>query len=120
VHRIACLPEIDCVESGRCPAHGPKAPLGFLNKVEQRVRVLISRGQRRGERALERGKRGDQVTPMVDRARRRAQAARAFGRFANSFASGLYSLVVDDRAATDDRTLGRPRAPIGRSPARRG
>jgi hypothetical protein len=87
VHRTACLPEIDCLESGRCPAHGPKAPLGFLNEVEQRVCVLISRGQRRGARAIERGKRGDQVTPMVARPGRRAQAAHAFGRFANSFAS---------------------------------
>ena len=99
MHRAACLPEIDCFESGRCPPHGPKMPLGFLNKVEERVSVPISRGQGRGERALERGKRCAQVTSMVDRPVRRAQAVQAFGRFANAFASSLDGFVVDDRAS---------------------
>ena len=57
MHRAACLPEIDCFESGRCPRHRPQMPLGFLNKVEERVSVPIGRGQGCGERALERGKR---------------------------------------------------------------
>jgi hypothetical protein len=89
VHRTACLPEINGFEAGRRPSDGPQMPLGFLNKVEERVSVLISRGQSRSERALERGKRGHQVTSMVGRDFRGAQAAQAIGRFANSFASGF-------------------------------
>ena len=80
-------------------------PLGFLNKVEERVSVPISRGQGRGERAFERGKRCAQVTSMVGRPVRRAQAVQAFGRFANAFASSLKRFVVDDRARTGDRAL---------------
>jgi hypothetical protein len=89
VHRAARLPEIDGLESGHGPSHDPQMPLGFLNKVEERVAVLIGRGQSRSERALQRGKRGHQVTSMVGRGFRGAQAAQAIGRFANSFASGF-------------------------------
>jgi hypothetical protein len=80
-------------------------PLGFLNKVKQRVSVRIGRGQRRRERALDRDKGGRQMTPMVGRACWRTQASQAFGRFANAFASGLDRLVVDDCAGAGDRTL---------------
>ena len=105
MHRAARLPKIDSRESGRRPSDRPKMPLGFLKKVEQCVSIVIGRGQGRGEPALERGKRGLQVIPMVDRACWRAQAAQAFGGFTNSFASAFYRRVVDDRTRTSDRTL---------------
>ncbi len=80
-------------------------PLGFLNKVKQRVSVRIGRGQRRRERTFECGEGACQMTPMVGRVRRRAQVSHAFGRFANAFASGLDRFVVDDCAGAGDRTL---------------
>jgi hypothetical protein len=105
VYRTACLPEIDWLESRRRPSDCAQVQLGFLNKVEQRVAVPIGRGQGRSERAFERDKRGDQVTPMVGGACRRAQASQAFSGFANAFASGLHRFVVDNRAAASNRTL---------------
>jgi hypothetical protein len=105
MHRTACLFEIDRLESGRHSCDGPKMSLGFLNEVEQRVAFLIGPGQSRRERALERDKGGDQVTPMVDRACRRAQASQAVGGFANAFASSFHGLVVDERASASDCAL---------------
>ena len=105
MHRTACLLEIDGLESGRRSPDRPKMPLGFLNKVKQRVSVRIGRGQRRRERALDRDKGGCQMTPMVGRARWRAQVSQAFGRFANAFAGDLDRFVVDDCAAAGDCTL---------------
>ncbi len=87
MHRTARLPEVDGLESGRRPPDRPKMPLGFLHEVKQRVPILIGLGQSRRERALERDEGGEQMTPMVDGACRRAKASQAFGRFANSFAS---------------------------------
>ncbi len=80
-------------------------PLGLLNEAEQYVALPVGRGQARGERAFERGKRGDQVTSVVGRPCRRAQAVQSFGGFANAFAGRLYGLVVDNRQAAGDRAL---------------
>ena len=79
--------------------------LGFLNEVEQRVAFLIGLGQGCGERTLERDKGGDQVTSMVGRACRRAQASQAVGGIANAFASGLHRFVVNDRPSAIDCAL---------------
>jgi hypothetical protein len=105
MHCTARLSEIDGLESRRRAPDSPKMPLGFLNEVEQRVAFLIGPGQSRRERALERDKGGDQVTPMVDRACRRAQASQAVGGFANAFASRFHGLVVDERASASDCAL---------------
>ena len=105
MHRTARLSEIDCLEPGRRSADSPKMPLGFLNEVEQRVAFLIGLGQSRGERVLERNKRSDQVTPMVNCAWRRAHASQAVGGFTNAFAGGFHGFVVDDRALASNRTL---------------
>jgi hypothetical protein len=105
MHRTARLPEIDRLESGRRPSDCPKMPLGFLNEVEQRVSLLVGLGQGGSERALERDKRSDQVTPMVNRAYWRAHASQAVGGCANAFPSGFHGFVVDDRALAGDRAL---------------
>ena len=105
MHRTARLFEIDGLESGRRPSDGPKMPLCFLNEVEQRVAFLIGLGQSRRERALERSKRSDQVTTMVNRARRRTHAFQAVCGFANAFASGFHGFAVDEPALTSDRAL---------------
>src|SRR6202522_4625807 len=82
LHRTACLLEIHGLEFGRRAPGRPKMPLGYLNKVKQRVSVRIGRGQRRRERTFECGEGACQMTPMVGRVRRRAQVSHAFGRLA--------------------------------------
>jgi hypothetical protein len=105
MHRTARLPEINRLESRHSPSHDPQMSLGFLNEVEQRIAVPISCGQSRGERALERRKRGYQVTSMVGRFRWRAQTAEPLSCFADSFERRLEGLVVNDRPAARDRAL---------------
>ena len=105
MHRTARLPEIDRLESGRRPPDRPKMPFGFLNEVKQRVAVPIGRGQGRRERVLKRHERGCQVSPMVSRTGRRAQASQAFGRFENAFAGGFDRFVIDDCAGASDCAL---------------
>ena len=105
MHRTARQFEIDGLESGCRPSDGPKMPLCFLNEMKQRVALPISLGQSRREPALERGKRGDQMTPMVNRARRRAHASETVRGFAKAFARGFHGFVVDERAFVGDRSL---------------
>ena len=105
MHRTARLFKIDGLESRSCASNGPKMPLGFLNEVKQRVPAVVRLGQSRCERALERGEGGEQMTPMVDGAARRAKTSQTAGCFPDLFASALDRFIVDDRAGAGDCTL---------------
>ena len=119
MHRTACLPEIDGFEAGRCPSHGSQVSLGFLDEMEERVSVLVGRGERRRERALERDERGVQVASMVRPPLSAREVAEGFGRFANSFASGFQRRVVDNRAGASERTLEQEARELDQAPAQK-
>ena len=91
-------------------------PLGFLDEVEERVSVPIGLGEGRRKRALERDKRGDQVSSVVGRAWRRAQGSQAFSGFAKAFASGLHRLGVDRRPGACKRPLQQKAGKLDQAP----
>src|ERR1700722_2161192 len=105
MHGTARLSEIDCFESRRRPSDGSEMPLCFLNEMEQRVALPIGLRQSRREPPLKRDKCCDQVTVMVDRACRRAQAFQAVGGFGDAFASGVNGFAIDEPALASDCAL---------------